>query len=61
MSFHYLLYFIQMKNDNLQRIALRYRALYLNIEHNQVDPEAKPNPPHIGLHCSIEGKRLLRK
>lgn len=40
---------MQMKNDNLQRIALRYRALYLNIEHNQVDPEAKPNPPILAF------------
>ena len=38
-----------MKNDNLQRIALRYRALYLNIEHNQVDPEAKPNSPVLAF------------
>lgn len=33
-----------MKNENLLRIALRYRALYLDIDHNEINFEAKPTP-----------------
>lgn len=43
-SFHYLLYFIQMRDKKLLRIALRYRAIYLDIDPKEIDLEAKPTP-----------------
>ena len=43
-SFHYLLYFIQMRDKKLLRIALRYRAIYLDIDPKEMDLETKPTP-----------------
>lgn len=43
-SFHYLLYFIQMRDKELLRIALRYRAIYLDIDPKEIDLETKPTP-----------------
>ena len=43
-SFHYLLYFIQMRDKELLRIALRYRAIYLDIDPKEIDLETKPAP-----------------
>lgn len=43
-SFHYLLYFIQMRDKKLLRIALRYRAIYLDIDPKEIDLETKPTP-----------------
>lgn len=43
-SFHYLLYFIQMRDKKLLRIALRYRAIYLDIDPKEIDLETKPAP-----------------
>lgn len=43
-SFHYLLYFTQMRDKKLLRIALRYRAIYLDIDPKEIDLEAKPTP-----------------
>lgn len=52
-SFHYLLYFIQMRDKELLRIALRYRAIYLDIDPKEIDLETKPTPAVLAFVAQL--------
>ena len=54
-SFHYLLYFIQMRDKKLLRIALRYLAIYLDIDPKEIDKLEEK-----GFTCCAFGRRILR-